>query len=166
MRAVRSHAAIVAGFCFLLLTAAPAFATTILVYHSFGVRSSMSISLAAFAAQLDYLEQSGHKVISMDELARCLDEGRNPPEKSVVIAIDDGWATVMQAFPELKRRDLPFTLFLPMAYVANKYCPATLSQGHLRQPFLQPFAAPGPGRSLRPRGHPQERGALPGSGGT
>ncbi|WP_300154292.1 polysaccharide deacetylase family protein [Solidesulfovibrio sp.] len=131
MRAVRLHAAILAGLCFLILTAAPAFATTILVYHSFGVRSSMSISLAAFAAQLDYLEQTGHKVISMDELARCLDEGRNPPEKSVVIAIDDGWATVMQAFPELKRRDLPFTLFLPMAYVANKYCSATLSQADI-----------------------------------
>lgn len=131
MRTVRLRAAVLAGFCLLLLTAASASAATILVYHRFGDRSSMSISVAAFSAQLDYLEQTGHKVISMEELAKYVDEGRNPPDKSVVIAIDDGWATVMRAFPELKRRNLPFSLFLPMAYVANPYCAATLSQADI-----------------------------------
>lgn len=131
MRAVRLQTAVLAAVCLLLLSAARGYAATILVYHSFGVRTSMSISLAAFAAQLDFLEQTGHKVISMDELVQCVDSGRNPPEKSVVIAIDDGWATVMKAFPELKRRNLPFTLFLPMVYVANPYCAATLSQADI-----------------------------------
>jgi poly-beta-1,6-N-acetyl-D-glucosamine N-deacetylase len=106
-------------------------ATTILVYHSFGVHSSMSMSVEAFDAQLDFLDQSGYKVIPIEELARCLDARQSPPEKSVVIAIDDGWATVMRAFPSLSRRNLPFTLFLPMAYVANPGCTATLSQADI-----------------------------------
>jgi peptidoglycan/xylan/chitin deacetylase (PgdA/CDA1 family) len=131
MRVVRLHIAAIAVVCLSLLPSVPASATTILVYHSFDVRTSMSISMAAFAAQLDYLEQTGHKVISIDELVNCVESGRNPPEKSVVIAIDDGWATVMRAFPELKRRDLPFTLFLPMAYVGNPYCAATLPQADI-----------------------------------
>jgi poly-beta-1,6-N-acetyl-D-glucosamine N-deacetylase len=129
MRAERLSAAAVTAIClFILVAATSARAATILVYHSFGANTSMSISMAAFEAQLDYLAQTGHKVISLDELARYLDARQNPPEKAVVIAIDDGWSSVMKAFEVLKRRDLPFTLSLPMAYVANPSCHATLSQ--------------------------------------
>lgn len=132
MRAERLIPAAMAALCLTFLAAATsARAATILVYHSFGVHSSMSISMAAFEAQLDYLEQTGHKVIALDELTRCLDARQNPPEGAVVIAIDDGWATVMKAFEVLKRRNLPFTLFLPMAYVANPGCVATLSQADI-----------------------------------
>ncbi|KHK02535.1 polysaccharide deacetylase family protein [Desulfovibrio sp. TomC] len=109
----------------------PVRAATILVYHSFGVHTSMSISLAAFEAQLDFLEKNGNKVIGIDELVRDVAAGQNPPDGAVVIAIDDGWATVMQAYEVLKRRNLPFTLFLPMAYTANPYCKATLSQANI-----------------------------------
>ena len=116
-----------------LLTQASARAATILVYHSFGVRSSMSISLAAFEAQLDYLEKNGHKVIGVDELVTTVAAGKNPPDGAVVIAIDDGWATVMDAFEVLKRRNLPFVLFLPMAYTANPYCKVTLSQADIEK---------------------------------
>jgi peptidoglycan/xylan/chitin deacetylase (PgdA/CDA1 family) len=129
MRAEKCSAVAVAAISlFLLVTATSVRAATILVYHSFGANTSMSISLPAFEAQLDYLAQTGHKIISLDELTRCLDARQNPPDKAVVIAIDDGWATVMRAFEVLKRRDLPFTLFLPMAYTANPGCHTTLSQ--------------------------------------
>jgi len=132
MRAKGFFCAVATAVFLLLLGAAlPARAATILVYHSFGVRTSMSISLAAFEAQLDFLEKNGNKVIGIDELVRTVSEGRNPPEGAVVIAIDDGWATVMQAFEVLKRRNLPFSLSLPMAYTANPYCKATLSQADI-----------------------------------
>ena len=123
-------AATLAGLL-LLVAALPARAATILVYHSFGVNSSMSISMAAFEAQLEFLEKNGNTVIGIDELVRCVAAGQNPPAGAVVIAIDDGWATVMQAYEVLKRRNLPFTLFLPMAYTANPYCKATLSQANI-----------------------------------
>ena len=130
---MRAERLVVAGLAVLcvLLAAVPARAATILVYHSFGVHSSMSISMEAFAAQLDYLERSGHKVVSIDELTACIDAKKNPPEGAVVIAIDDGWATVMKAYAELKRRNLPFTLFLPMAYVGNPSSPSTLTQADI-----------------------------------
>lgn len=106
-------------------------ATTILVYHCFNARSSMSMSVAAFEAQLNYLDQAGYTVISVDSLARCLDARKNPPDKSVVIAIDDGWSSVMKVVPLLVRRKLPFTLFLPMAYMANPASSATLSRADI-----------------------------------
>ncbi|MHC1791913.1 polysaccharide deacetylase family protein [Solidesulfovibrio sp.] len=120
--------------CLLFFSAAlPVRAATILVYHSFGINSSMSISLAAFEAQLDFLAKNGNAVIGIDELVRTIAAGGNPPDGAVVIAIDDGWATVMQAYAVLKRRNLPFTLFLPMAYTANPGCKTTLSQADIDQ---------------------------------
>lgn len=132
MRAVIPFAAAMTAvglYCTMLFGQARA--ATILVYHSFGVRSSMSMSVEAFESQLDFLDRSGYKVISMDELAKCLDAHQSPPEHAVVIAIDDGWATVMRAFPVLARRNLPFTLFLPMAYIANPGSTATLGQADI-----------------------------------
>jgi peptidoglycan/xylan/chitin deacetylase (PgdA/CDA1 family) len=133
MRAARLFAATITAVLCLLMPALATFASaaTILVYHTFGASSSMSISMAAFEAQLDYLEQTGHKVISIDELARCVDEKKNPPDGAVVIAIDDGWTSVMKAYEVLRRRNLPFTLFLPMAYVGNPGSKSTLSQADI-----------------------------------
>jgi len=128
MRAPNPFAAVIAAVGMVLsVLAGQAGATTILVYHCFGVHSSMSMSVEDFEAQLDYLDHAGYKVISIEELVRCLDARQNPPDKSVVLAIDDGWATVMRAFPVLSRRQLPFTVFLPMAFIANPYSSATLS---------------------------------------
>lgn len=131
MRAPIPLAVLTAVGLFVALCASQVRAATILVYHSFGVRSSMSMSVAAFEAQLDFLDRSGYKVISIEELARALDARQNPPEKTVVLAIDDGWATFMRVFPLLAKRNLPFTLFLPMAFVANPYSKATLSQADI-----------------------------------
>ena len=57
-------------------------------------------------------------VIPLDELTHCIDAHRNPPDRAVVIAIDDGWRTVMRAYEVLKRRNLPFTLFKGLLDVA------------------------------------------------
>jgi poly-beta-1,6-N-acetyl-D-glucosamine N-deacetylase len=131
MRAPLPLAALTAVGLFVALCVGQARAATILVYHSFGVRSSMSMSVEAFEAQLDFLDRSGYKVISVEDLTRALAARQNPPEKAVVLAIDDGWATFMRVFPILAKRNLPFTLFLPMAFVANPYSKATLSQADI-----------------------------------
>ncbi len=132
MRAGRLAVAAMAAICFLGgIAVTPLCAATILVYHSFGVNSSMSISLAAFTAQLDYLQQTGHTIVPLDELTQALAAKKPLPDKAVAIAIDDGWATVMKAYAILRQRDLPFTVFLPMAYVANPGCTSTLSQADI-----------------------------------
>jgi peptidoglycan/xylan/chitin deacetylase (PgdA/CDA1 family) len=89
------------------------------------------MSVEAFEAQLDFLDRSGYKVISIEDLTRSLDARQNPPEKAVVLAIDDGWSSFMRVFPILAKRNLPFTLFLPMAFVANPYSKSTLSQADI-----------------------------------
>jgi peptidoglycan/xylan/chitin deacetylase (PgdA/CDA1 family) len=67
-----------------------------------------------FVAQLDYLQQNGYHVIALADLVDFLLGVRETlPARSVVITMDDGWAcTYSQAMPELRRRNLPFTVFV------------------------------------------------------
>ena len=131
MRAPIPLAVLTAVGLFMTVAVGQLRAATILVYHSFGVRSSMSMSVEAFEAQLDFLDHAGYKVISIEDLTRSLDARQNPPEKAVVLAVDDGWSSFMRVFPILAKRNLPFTLFLPMAFVANPYSKSTLSQADI-----------------------------------
>ena len=57
----------------------------ILCYHRFGPnRSAMTVTPAAFEAQMEYLARNGYRVIPMARLARFL-EGKEPlPKKTVV----------------------------------------------------------------------------------
>lgn len=91
----------------------------ILCYHRFGTRASkLTVTPAAFAAQMDFLAQNGYHVIPLARLADFL-AGREPlPKKSVVITIDDGYrATWDIAFPILKRHEFPATVFLYSDFV-------------------------------------------------
>jgi len=67
-----------------------------------------------FAAQLDYLQQNGYHVIPLARLVDFL-EGRGEPlpPRSVVITVDDGWrCAATRIAPELRKRGMPFTLFV------------------------------------------------------
>jgi len=104
---------------------------TVIGYHRFdGHRSSMSMPLSVFEAHLRYLKEHAN-VVSMDEFAGYIARGESFPPRTVVITIDDGWSSVMQAFELLKKYDLPFTVFLPMAYMANPASKASLSAADL-----------------------------------
>jgi peptidoglycan/xylan/chitin deacetylase (PgdA/CDA1 family) len=107
--------------------AALAASATVIGYHRFdGRRSSMSMPLSEFEAHLKYLKENAN-VVSMDEFAGYIRRGERFPPRTVVITIDDGWSSVMEAFELLKKYDLPFTLFLPMAYMANPGSPKNLN---------------------------------------
>jgi len=67
-----------------------------------------------FAAQLDYLQQNDYHVVALADLVDYL-EGRCPslPPRAVVITVDDGWAcAATHIAPELRKRSMPFTLFV------------------------------------------------------
>ncbi len=67
-----------------------------------------------FAAQLDYLQGNGYSVIPLATLVDYLEgrEGSLLP-RAVVITVDDGWlCAYTRIAPELRRRGLPFTLFV------------------------------------------------------
>jgi peptidoglycan/xylan/chitin deacetylase (PgdA/CDA1 family) len=91
----------------------------ILCYHRFGNRASkLTVTPAAFAAQMDFLARNGYHVLALKELAAFI-AGREPlPRKSVVITIDDGYrATFDIAFPILKKYGFPATVFLYSDFV-------------------------------------------------
>ena len=67
-----------------------------------------------FREELDYLEQHDYHVIALADLVDFL-EGRRAslPAKAVVITVDDGWlCAYTEIFPELRRRKMPWTLFV------------------------------------------------------
>jgi len=91
----------------------------ILCYHRFGNRASkLTVTPAAFAAQMDYLAQNGYHVVPLARLGDFLAGSEPLPKKTVVITIDDGYrATFDIAFPILKRHGFPATVFLYSDFV-------------------------------------------------
>ncbi len=94
---------------------------TILLYHRFGDdrHPTTSVSLEDFEAQMRYLKEEGYNVIPLSELVSYLKKGRDIPEKTVVITIDDGYRSTMEAFRILRRFGYPFTVFLYMEAVGR-----------------------------------------------
>ena len=88
----------------------------VLCYHivSDNPETSMEISRATFRQQLQYLEMTGYNVIPLRDLYEYVSGMRESiPDNAVVITIDDGWTSAYtEAFPELKKRNMPFTLFI------------------------------------------------------
>lgn len=94
-------------------------AITILCYHRFGSRaSSLTVTPAAFDAQMAYLAKNGYTVLPLARLPALL-EGREPiPRKAVVITIDDGYRSTFDvAYPVLRRHRFPATVFLYSDFV-------------------------------------------------
>lgn len=87
----------------------------ILSYHHFDTPNAgaMNVSAEAFAAQMAYLQKNGYQVISLDDILAFVSYQRRPPQKAVVITIDDGWKSLKTvAAPILKRHGFRATLFV------------------------------------------------------
>ncbi len=77
------------------------------------------VSPEMFDAQMRYIA-SNYKVISLDQLLRCLDSENSLPSKSVVITFDDGWRdNYVYAYPVLKKYKLPATIFLSTKFIGT-----------------------------------------------
>ncbi|HEX9164202.1 MAG TPA: polysaccharide deacetylase family protein [Thermoanaerobaculia bacterium] len=74
----------------------------------------MEISRDTFRQQMQYLEMTGYNVIPLRHLYEyAIGKRTSLPPNAVVITIDDGWrSTYTEAYPELKKRGWPFTLFV------------------------------------------------------
>jgi len=94
-------------------------AIPILCYHRFGAKASkLTVTPAAFAAQMGYLAKNGYHVIPLARIDEFL-AGRAPlPRKSVIVTIDDGYRSTFDvAFPILKQHGFPATIFLYSDFV-------------------------------------------------
>lgn len=91
----------------------------ILIYHQVGagLGRQMEVTADDFVAQLDYLEEN-REVVDLDTALSKWDAADSM--NLVVISFDDGYRdTYTTAFPELKRRGFPFTLYVSTGQVES-----------------------------------------------
>jgi len=88
---------------------------TILMYHRFGEDKypSTNVRLDQFEEHLEILAGGDYTVMSLAEIVEKLQEGTPLPDRTVAITIDDAYLSVYEeAFPRLKARGFPATLFV------------------------------------------------------
>jgi len=88
---------------------------TILMYHRFGEQDypSTNVTLAQFEEHLEILASGPYHVWPLDEIVQYLQAGKPLPDRTVAITIDDAYLSVYEeAFPRLKARGFPATLFV------------------------------------------------------
>lgn len=74
----------------------------------------MEISRDAFLQQMRYLAMTGYSVIPLRHVYEyAIGKRASLPKNSVVVTIDDGWrSTYTEVFPEMQKRNFPFTVFV------------------------------------------------------
>lgn len=85
----------------------------ILMYHSIGKTAIDTpwVSKQVFAEQMAYLKSEGFKVVSLEELAKFIREGKVRPGM-VAITFDDGYKNNLEAVPILNQFGFPATFFV------------------------------------------------------
>lgn len=93
----------------------PHYRGVVLVYHHVSEQTPAvtSISPADFESQLDFLQQQQFEVWPLTKLIASLQATEAIPDKVVAISFDDNYESVYtEAFPRLKARGWPFTIFV------------------------------------------------------
>lgn len=107
----------------------------VLGYHDFSNTkpvSEMRMRTAEFCQQMQYIQDAGLTVITMQDFLEWRHGTRCLPERCVLITIDDGWKSVYtDAYPILKAYGYPFTLFLYTSYIQVKG--HSLTQAQIRE---------------------------------
>ncbi len=104
----------------LLLLSLPVQAQThssavVLLYHHVddNTPAITSISPENFNAHLKYLSKNDFKVLPLQEIVTSLQSGKVLPEKSIAITFDDAYINIYTtAYPMMKKRGFPFTIFV------------------------------------------------------
>lgn len=95
-----------------------------LMYHHFGVERypSTNIRLEQFEQHLEFLAQHEFRVLPLAQVLQALQQGEALPERTVVITMDDAYESVYtEAWPRLKERGWPFTVFVSTDYIDRNY---------------------------------------------
>ncbi len=85
------------------------------MYHRFGEDRypSTSVTLEQFEAHLDHLDEAGYEIWPLERILEHVRSGEPVPDRTVAITIDDAYASVYnEAYPRLKERGWPFTVFV------------------------------------------------------
>lgn len=96
----------------------------ILLYHhvSNDTPKITSVSPEVFEQQLDYIQQNNFTVWPLEKIIEYINSGQSLPEKTLAITFDDAYQSVYsQAYPLLKARNMPFTIFVTTESVDRQY---------------------------------------------
>ncbi|WP_144393665.1 polysaccharide deacetylase family protein [Pleionea sediminis] len=97
---------------------------TILLYHHISEETPRSTSTKPeeFEAHLKYLKENNFHVLNLENAIKRLFNGEPLPPKAIAITFDDGYASIFnEAWPLLKRYQMPFTIFIATEPVDNQY---------------------------------------------
>jgi biofilm PGA synthesis lipoprotein PgaB len=94
--------------------AVPDHAVVFMYHHvSDTAPASTSVTPALFQEHLDYLADSGFRVWPLEKVVDRLLAGASLPDSVIAITFDDGYRSVYEeAFPRLRERGWPFTVFV------------------------------------------------------
>ncbi len=104
-------------------TAQAADSAVILMYHRFGEEGhpQTNITVEQFDRHLAELENTKYTVLPILEILAKLESGTALPKRTVGITIDDAFRSVYEiAYPKLRERNLPFTLFVATRPIDHK----------------------------------------------
>jgi peptidoglycan/xylan/chitin deacetylase (PgdA/CDA1 family) len=119
-----SQVAMAATFAFAGMQPVPASAqegatapdsAVVMMYHRFGESGlpATNIRIEQFEAHLKELTEGDYRVRPLGEIVTTLKSGQPLPGRNVALTIDDAFLSVYtEAWPRLKKKGLPFTLFV------------------------------------------------------
>ena len=96
----------------------------ILMYHNVSAETPASTSVTAekFTQHMQYLADNQYTVWPLFKTLQHLATGKTIPAKTVVLTFDDAYKSVYeQAFPVLKEKGWPFTVFVTTQYIGEGY---------------------------------------------
>ena len=96
-------------------SATAAESAVILMYHRFGETKfpSTNIRLEQFEAHIDELKKPAYTVLPVPEILEALRSGKELPERTVGLTVDDGYRSVFtEAWPRLKAARFSLTVFI------------------------------------------------------
>ena len=96
----------------------------VFMYHHVATDTppSTSVTPDTFRQHLDYLADNDFHVWPLKKIVRYLVNDKPLPEKTVAITFDDAYRSVFEtAYPELKQRNWPFTVFVTTGYIGDGY---------------------------------------------
>jgi peptidoglycan/xylan/chitin deacetylase (PgdA/CDA1 family) len=119
------------------VNAKPSFHGAILQYHHVNTTTPAvtSISPALFAQHLALIQSEGFLVLPLDVMIHSIKLGIPFERKVIAITFDDNYRSIYDhAFPLLKKRKWPFTIFVnPKSIASNSESRFTLSWGQLAE---------------------------------
>lgn len=96
----------------------------ILMYHKIdrveSLKSGLSVSPEAFEKQMSFLFRNKYNVVSLRKFLGLAVGKRAIPKNTIVITFDDGYENnYTEAFPILKKYNLPATIFIITDFIGN-----------------------------------------------